>query len=157
MYRQCFFRALAFAMLALGITACDDVTDPAKTDPADEGAFAGSYVLKTIDGSALPVEIEDGWSDGCDARINSASVELKADRTFASSIAGDAIPGHGDCGGEAGPFTDSQSGAIQIEDAMVFFDGELFEDTAVVPGSLSGDVLVVTYTGDGGNVFRFER
>lgn len=74
--------ALALSLLVLPLAGCNDTTGPEN----DIEAAAGTYTLRTVDGSALPVMLSQNATSRVD--ITAGTLVLRGDGSFTETLQG---------------------------------------------------------------------
>ncbi len=124
------FLVTATAVLAGGLLpACGD-------DPMEPETIFGLYTLVTVNGEALPFEVQPG------NEIIAASIQLNSDGTYSLSSTQDL--------GGGGPETSTETGTFTVDGSTVTFLGERDSFT----GTVSGDTLTIA---DNGNTFVYRK
>lgn len=120
--RLCF--ALAMTGTAAGLlSACgDDSTGPT--------SIFGTYVLRTVNGEQVPVEIQG-------IEITAGWIRLDSDGTYAISMTIDGVP------------PDPGDGTFTVDGSSIQFSGDYFGS-----GTISGNTITIV---DTGNTFVFRK
>ena len=126
------FLILATAVLAGGLLpACGD-------DPTGPESVAGTYILQTLNGGALPVTVVG-------VEVSAGSIQLNSAGTYTLSLTIDFGPG---------PLTETETGTFTVDGSTVDFDeGDV--DEVDFTGTVSGDTL--TIVGEDGDTFVFRK
>ena len=141
------WRAL-IALTSLSLAACGGGES---TGPADDYArVAGSYTLVSLDGRPLPATVFQDASTRID--VTSATLVLRADRTFTETLDGQIRQG----GGQPQPERQVHNGTFTLSGTAAAFTVPAAGGLPALgfAGTLSGTVL--TYTDDLAT-YRYER
>jgi hypothetical protein len=126
-------RYLAIALLAVGMAACTDSTSP-------NGSVRGTFDLRTVNGSDLPIPLNNG------CQLTSDQLAIRSDGSYEEDF---------NCSDPS--FDDFDTGTYSVTNNVVDFFSD--RGAGTFTGSVSGNVLTIQIPNQfsGSDVWVYQR